>query len=56
MKVIFCSPYLHKIKHARRRGTLQLKVSEVEHNLHVDLHNDLEDAVSVKGVVSRVIG
>lgn len=50
------SPDLNKVKVARRRGALQLKVAEVQHNLHVDLHGDLEDAVPGVGVVVGVVG
>lgn len=49
-------PDLHKVKVARRSGALQLKVGEVQHNLPVDLHNDLEDTVPIVGVVIRVVG
>lgn len=34
----------------------QAKAAKVEHYLHVDLHNDLEDTVSVIGVVVWVVG
>lgn len=54
--LILSLPDLHKVKVASRRGALQLKVGEVQHNLHVDLHSDLEDTVSVVGVVVRVVG
>ena len=52
----FSLPDFHKVKVARRRGPLQLKVGEVQHYMRVDLHNDLEDAISVGWVVVRVIG
>ena len=48
-------PDLHKIQVARRRGALQLKAGEVQHNLHVDLYSDLEDTVSVVGIVVWVV-
>lgn len=49
-------PYLHKVKVAcRRRRTLQFKIGEVQHDLHIDLHNDIEDAISIVGIVVRVI-
>lgn len=49
-------PDFHKVKSARRRRTLQFKVGEVKQNLHVDLHSDLVDTVSVGRVVGRVVG
>lgn len=49
-------PDLHKVKVARGRRALQFKLGEVQHNLHVDLHNDLEDTVSIVGIVVRVVG
>lgn len=49
-------PDLHKVKSARWRGALQFKVGEIQHNLHVDIHNDLKNAVSIVGIVVRVVG
>lgn len=49
-------PDLHKIQVARRRAALQFKAGEVQHNLHVDLYSDLEDTVSIVGIVVRVVG
>lgn len=53
---ILSSPDLHKVKVARRSVALHVKVGEVQHNLHVDLHSDREDTVSIAGVVVRVVG
>lgn len=49
-------PQLHKVKVAGGSRAFQVKAAEVEHYLHVDLHDDLEDAVSVVGVVVWVVG
>lgn len=53
---IFYSPDLHIVKTARKSNTLQDKVGEIEHNLQIDLHNDLENTVSIVGVVVGVVG
>ena len=44
-------PDLNKVKDAEGKRALQVKAGEVQHYLHVDLNNDLEDTVSVGGVV-----
>lgn len=54
--LILYLPDLHKVMVARRRIALKFKVGEVQHNLHVDLHNDLEDTVSIVRIVFRVVG
>lgn len=49
------SPDFHIIKGARG-ATFQLKVCEVEHDLHVDLHYDFKDAITAHGIVVGVVG
>ncbi len=54
--LILSLPDLHKVRLAKRKGALQIKAGEVQHNLHVGLHNDREDTVSIAGVVVRIVG
>lgn len=54
---ILCDlPNLHKVKVTRGSRAFQGKAGKVEHYLHVDLHNYLEDTVSVIRVVVWVVG
>lgn len=54
--MVFLLPDLHKVIAARGLGTFQLKRGEVQHDLPVNLHNNLKDTISVCGVVLRVVG
>lgn len=48
-------PDFHVVKKAGGGGPLKLKVSEVQYDLHVDLNNDLVNAVPAIGVVVGVV-
>lgn len=52
----FSSPDFQKVIVAIGKGAFQPKVGEVQHDLHVHFHNDLEDTVSIVGVIGRVVG
>lgn len=49
-------PNLHIVIEAVWRSALKFKVCEVEHDLHVDVHDDLEYALTIEGVVIGEVG